>query len=80
MTNDADGPDAPPSEPEPARRRLPVITRRQRPDVEAEEREVRLAARLAHQFAHLRDERQAQLNMPAVAGGPSATSPTAVRS
>ncbi len=52
-----------------ARRRRPIIGLRHRTSAADEEREERLAARLAHQFAHLRDERQAQLGLPAVAGG-----------
>ena len=71
MSNDADGPDDQGDRPDEGdridqtRRRRPIISRRLRPEREAEEREARLAARLAQQFAHLRDERQAQLEMPA---------------
>ncbi len=57
-----------------ARRRRPLRNRRNRATPEVEEGEARLAARLAHQFAHLRDERQAQLNMLPVASGGSAAS------
>ncbi|MBZ5739822.1 AI-2E family transporter [Nocardioides mangrovi] len=71
MSNDADVPspgDDPGTE---TRRRLPIISRRHRPDGEAEEHEARLAARLAQQFAHLRDERQAQLDRPMATAGPA---------
>jgi predicted PurR-regulated permease PerM len=61
------------------RRRRPIIGLRHRPSADDdEEREERLAARLAHQFAHLRDERQAQLNMPAAAGAPTTMRPEGV--
>jgi putative heme transporter len=68
VSNDADAPD------DQTRRRLPIISRRHRPDSDAEEHEARLAARLAQQFAHLRDERQAQLEMPTAAAGPATMS------
>ena len=79
MSNDADGP-GPDHEPEgdTGRRRLPIINRRHRPDSDADEREARLAARIAHQFTHLRDERQAQLEMPVVAGVPAVARPEGV--
>lgn len=60
------------------RRRRPILGLRHRASVDDDEREERLAARLAHQFAHLRDERQAQLNMPAVAVGAVPTRPEGV--
>ncbi|MCW2773034.1 MAG: hypothetical protein JWN91_1360 [Nocardioides sp.] len=82
MSNDADGPDGA-SVPEDdstahggSRRRLPGIRLRPRATDGATESEKRLASRLAHQFAHLRDERQAQLTMPLVV----AEAPTAAPS
>jgi predicted PurR-regulated permease PerM len=82
VSNDADGPDGA-SVPEdetaaetPSRRRLPGIRRRRHLTEGERESEERLASRLAHQFAHLRDERQAQLTMPLVV----AEAPTAAPS
>lgn len=77
MSNDADGPDDPTPDddgPESGRRRRPSIHLRHRPSADTEEREARLAARLAQQFAQRRDERQAQLDMPVVLG--ATTTPT----
>ena len=59
MSNDADGPavpDEPAARPQ-GRRRLPTINLRPRP---AEDSAEGIAARLAHQWATLRDERRAQ--------------------
>ena len=75
MSNDADGPDdVPTPEPEegdPGRRRLPLIHLRQRPDDDQQEGEEGIAARLAHQWAQLRDERRAQPVPVTVTGGRS---------
>ena len=73
MSNDAGEPaeETPAERPESGRRRLPIISRRPRTSADVDEGEARLAARLAHQFAQLRDERQAQLDMPAVVVGPA---------
>jgi predicted PurR-regulated permease PerM len=83
VSNDADGPDGA-SVPEDdsstqgkSRRRLPSIRHRRAADGAAES-EARLASRLAHQFAHLRDERQAQLTMPLVVAEPPQASPSLV--
>lgn len=69
MSNDADEPTEPPVRPhgggEAHRRRLPLPTLRHR-EAESEEG---IAARLAHQWAQLRDERRAQPTP--VVGGPS---------
>ncbi|GAW47743.1 MULTISPECIES: AI-2E family transporter [unclassified Nocardioides] len=82
MSNEAGGPDGA-SVPEDdstaqgrSRRRLPGVRRRERPVEGAVESEERLARRLAHQWAQLRDERQAQLTMPLVVAEapPSASS------
>jgi putative heme transporter len=74
VSNDADGPDdaaAPRPPGDSGRRRRPTILRH-RPDEEQPEGEEGIAARLAHQWALRRDERQAQLEMPvAVATRPS---------
>ncbi|MDF1603328.1 AI-2E family transporter [Nocardioides sp. YIM 152315] len=58
MSNDADEPD------DAGRRRLPLIHLRHRADEEQQEGEEGIAARLAHQWALRRDERQAQLELP----------------
>jgi predicted PurR-regulated permease PerM len=65
VSNDVDGPhDVPADEGRPAsRRRLPIIHLRQRPG-EGAQTEAGIAARLAHQWAQIRDERQAQLTLP----------------
>lgn len=67
MSNDADDPPAgEPSEPE-QRRRLPRPHLRQRPPADGVETDEGIAARLAHQWAQLRDERRAQ-PVPVTAG------------
>ncbi|QWF21358.1 AI-2E family transporter [Nocardioides sp. LMS-CY] len=75
MSNDADGPDDVPTpgseEGDPGRRRLPLIHLRQRPDDDQQEGEEGIAARLAHQWAQLRDERRAQPVPVTVTGGRS---------
>ncbi|MFC7494483.1 MULTISPECIES: AI-2E family transporter [unclassified Nocardioides] len=58
MSNDADEPD------DAGRRRLPLINLRHRTEEEQPDGEEGIAARLAHQFALRREERQAQLEMP----------------
>ena len=71
MSNDAGEPsvDGPPTTPaEGTRRRLPIIHLRQRPGGQGESEEG-IAARLAHQWATLRDRRAAQLEP--VTGGRS---------
>ncbi len=78
MTNDGNDADLTADDTSRAgRRRLPIISRRQRTDSE-EEPEERLAARLAHQFTHLRDERQAQLEMPVVVNAGAVPRPSGV--
>ena len=84
MSNDADGLDGASVPPEDStahgqsRRRRPSIHRRRRLVEGSAESEAGLASRLAHQWAHIRDERQAQLTMPLTAGEVSAATPSLV--
>jgi predicted PurR-regulated permease PerM len=79
MSNEGDGPDGA-SVPQDdtdaqaqSRRRRPSLRFRQRATDGTAESEAHLARRLAHQWALLRDERQAQLTMPVVVAEPSSS-------
>jgi predicted PurR-regulated permease PerM len=79
MSNEGDGPDGAsvPQDDSDAqaqsRRRRPSLRFRQRATDGTAESEAHLARRLAHQWALLRDERQAQLTMPVVVAEPSSS-------
>lgn len=78
MSNDADVPEGPtPDEDAGHRRRRPHIHIRQRPGT-GDESEERLTARLAHQWAIARDERERRAHPAPVTGGPSNFRPAQV--
>jgi predicted PurR-regulated permease PerM len=79
VSNDADDPGTGPTSDEDAsrRRRLPSIHLRQRPGTD-EESDEGLTARLVHQWAFLRDERERRANPAPVTGGSSNFRPAQV--